>query len=151
MGGLENAAYYLLKRGIRVAMPVRVDNRMVAIPSLTWPRILLGWRPSGFNPDGWDYKEYEAVARSLLTGGRARAALQCGGIVWRLAVELLGEDGIRDAARGPSLDISHLGRDALAPRGNSWYEETLRDDELDVICGVYHVYSRKWSRIQMRG
>ena len=151
MGGLENAAYYLLNRGIRVAMPVRVDDRMVAIPSLTRPRILLGWRPSGFNPDGWDYKEYEAVARNLLTGGRARAALQRGGIVWRLAVELLGEEGIRDAARGPSLDMSRLGGDALTPRGNSWYEEMLRDDELDVICGVYHVYSRKWSRIKMRG
>ena len=141
MGGLENAAYYLLRRGIRIAMPVRLDDRMPLNHTLTRPRICLGWRPSGFQPDGWDYKEYEAVARNLLTGGRARAALQHGGIVWRLAVELLGEEGIRDAARGPSLDTSNRRGDAPISYGDSWYEETLREDELDLICGVYHVYS----------
>ena len=77
----------------------------------------------------------------MLIGSRACAAILRGGIVWRLAVEILGEDGVRDAARGPIMGEDDFGRAVRCKRGDPWYENALSDQELDVLSGLYHVYS----------
>ena len=64
-----------------------------------------------------------------------------GRIVWRLAVELLGEYGLREAGLGPSADAWRHGRKIYGKRGDPWYADLLSGYELDVICGVYKVYT----------
>ena len=84
---------------------------------------------------------YEHTVRNMLTGSRARAAVLRGGIAWRLAVEMLGEDGIREAARGPDMNGNQLNRAVPSRRGHPWFEEAPTDHELDVLSGLYRVYS----------
>ena len=63
--------------------------------------------------------------------------------MWRLAVEILGSSSISRAEGGPSADVWQRGRELVEQRCDSWYEDALSDHELDVICGVYKVYTGK--------
>ena len=96
-----------------------------------------------FETDGWDYKAYELRAYSILSQPRGRAALERGGIVWRLALEILGPEALGRAMDGPSQDVWRHGRELRPERGDSLYSDALSDYELDIVCGVYHVYTGK--------
>ena len=140
---LQDAVSFLIRRGSRIILAWQPNQRdLTGMQLFDPPPVYLGWRRSGFSPDGWDYMEYEQQARELLSQPRGRAAILRGGIVWRLAVELLGEHGLREAGLGPSADVWRHGREIFAKRGDSWYADSLSDYELDVICGVYKVYTR---------
>ena len=102
--------------------------------------ICLGWRMQDFSPYDWDYKAYEERAREVLLQPKARAAVQMGGIVWRLAVHLLGEEAVR-SLDGPSADVWRHGQEFCPERGDCLYADSLSIDELDVVCGVYKVYT----------
>ena len=141
---MEEASEFLMRRGTRFRFAYQPDPRdRAGISLVPRPHVYLGWRAKGFNPDKWDYKAYESSARDLLREPRGRAAVLRGGIVWRIAVELLGEDAIRDAIQGPSADVWKLGREISVGRGDPWYEDMLSESELDVISGVYKVYTGK--------
>ena len=140
--GLQDAVFFLIRRGVRITLAWQPDPRdRMGVQLCDAPPVYLGWRRSGFRPDGWDYKEYERQARELLSQPRGRAAILRGGIVWRLAVELLGERGLREAGLGPSADVWRYGRKIPVRRGDMWYADSLSSYELDVICGVYKVYT----------
>ena len=139
---VKEAATFLAMRGSRLTIAYAPDARDRAGVNLVPPRpVFLGWRPSGFRPDGWDYKAYEQRAREVLSQPRGRAAALRGGIVWRLAVELLGEELVREVEEGPSADVWRHGHELAETRGPSWYEDALSSYELDVICGVYKVFT----------
>ena len=77
---------------------------------------------------------------------QGRAALLRGGIVWRLAVEVLGGDWRPLASTGPSEDVYVYAQAFVPERGDYYYDDALSSDELDVICGVYKVYTAsEWS------
>ena len=136
---VADTMWFLLRRGTRIAIAERMPpQREPAIPRAPMP---LGWRTGAFKKDGWEYKEYEHSIRNMLTSSRVRAAILRGGIVWRLAVEILGVDGVQDAARGPVMGEDDFGRAVRCKRGDPWYENALSDQELDVLSGLYHVYS----------
>ena len=68
----------------------------------------------------------------------ARAAILHGGVVWRIALELLGSDAIGRTTAGPSEECHVYGHKFLAPsRQDLLYNDQLMLDELPVICGVY--------------
>ena len=139
---LQDAVYYLVQHGVRITLAWQPGPRdRTGVQLDDWPAVYLGWRRYGFQPDGWDYKEYERRARELLSQPRGRSAILRGGIIWRLAVELLGEDCLKEATLGPSADVWRHGREISVKRGDPWYEDTLSNYELDVICGVYKVYT----------
>ena len=139
---LEDAVSFLIRRGIRITLAWQPDPRdLVGVQLLEATPVYLGWRRSGFRPDGWDYKEYEDQAHELLSQPRGCAAILRGRIVWRLTVELLGEYCLREAGLGPSADAWRHGRKIYGKRGDPWYADSLSGYELDVICGVYKVYT----------
>ena len=143
---LQDAVYYLVQHGVRITLAWQPGPRdRTGVQLDDWPAIYLGWRRFGFQPDGWDYKEYERRARELLSQPRGRSAILRGGIIWRLAVELLGEDCLGEAALGPSADVWRHGHEISVSRGDPWYEDTLSSYELDVICGVYKVYTSAYN------
>lgn len=105
-------------------------------------------RKLGEKPDGvWDhhdYTEYEQRVSTFLRLPHGRAALRRGGLVWRLAKEVLGRTGNDSALAGPSPQVCQFGRSVTfdASRETVW-DDALSIDEFDLICGVYLVYSGK--------
>ena len=132
----------LLHRGSHFRIAYKPSRRDAQGFVLQSPKpVFLGWRSPDFRPDGWDFKAYETRAIDVLSAPRGRAALLHGGIIWRIAVELLGQGGLSDVLRGPSADIWRHGREVHEDGGKSWYEDALTTYELDVISGVYKVYT----------
>ncbi|PIL26011.1 hypothetical protein GSI_11765 [Ganoderma sinense ZZ0214-1] len=137
------AVEFLVDRGIPCHTIYKPDPRRV--PRLLLPaQTVLGWRPTDFAPTAWDYLEYECRVHALVSQPKGRAALLRGGIVWRLAVEVLGGDWRELPLAGPSEDIYDYGQAFVPERGDNYYDDALSSDELDVICGVYKVYTTNW-------
>ncbi|KAH9921087.1 hypothetical protein B0H21DRAFT_767080 [Amylocystis lapponica] len=114
------------------------------------PRVYLGWREKGWKATPADYRQYEECRNDFFRQERVRAALLKGGIVWRLAVESLG--GTSLAMIGPSGDVARYGQILRPSSGNELYvDDDLSENETDMICGVYHVYSQDTGRqIELR-
>lgn len=88
-----------------------------------------------------DYTYYEDTRRRFLDLPRGCTAFLKGGIVWHLAMECLG-DRVEDlVAAGPSEDVLRFGRQRFYKTGEYWDDE-LTEDEMDLICGVYKLYSK---------
>ena len=109
------------------------------------PRILsspplyigLGFRPPNYKPDTVDYAVYERWRNELLRGPRGRVALMKGGIIWRLAREAIGAEVV---IAGHSEGVFESGQ-CLSARNINYWDDDLSPAELDLICGVYKVYT----------
>ena len=95
-------------------------------------------RPCGYRFDAADYVAYEAVRDNFLRRPYARAALQKGGIIWQLVVEFL-DPGV--VCVGPSDDVLDLSIKHRSPSGQDYCDDDLTEEELDILCGVYKVYT----------
>jgi hypothetical protein len=87
-----------------------------------------------------DFNAYVYRRDSLLRTPRGRAALLKGGIVWRLAVEVIGVD---ECLEGPSVETLVHRRGHVFPTDNpaiDLCDDDLSASELDIICGIY-IYS----------
>ncbi|KAI1783062.1 hypothetical protein LXA43DRAFT_904339 [Ganoderma leucocontextum] len=136
-----DAVDFLVDRGIPFRTIFEPERRHV--PTLLPPvQTVLGWRLPSFEPTAWDYREYECRVHALLSQPKGRAALLRGGIVWRLAVEVLGGNWRELAKMGPSSDVYSYGQPFVPHRGDPYYDDALSSDELDVVCGVYKVYTQ---------
>src|SRR5271154_548212 len=120
----------LVIRGIAYNTISPKDHRYLSQNHLPYK---LGVRKANFRPNSSDYVEYELMRDTFLREPHARAALLMGGIVWRLAIEVLGPV---PATNGPSFH-SH-GLDAESSYG-SVVDDMLSDDEVNLICGVYKI------------
>ena len=67
-----------------------------------------------------------------------RAALLKGGIIWRLALEVLSVD---DVLAGPSTET--VTNYVVARDGVYAIDDDLSPDEMDIICGVYRISNSK--------
>ncbi|KJA25932.1 hypothetical protein HYPSUDRAFT_96502, partial [Hypholoma sublateritium FD-334 SS-4] len=92
----------------------------------------LGMRPAAFQPTVADYNEYLRRREDLLRGPRGRAALMHGGIVSRIARDVLDVDAVLAGPSHDSIPVGQHGRFLL-------YDDRLTQDDLDVICGVYYI------------
>ncbi|KAF8832042.1 hypothetical protein HHX47_DHR1001031 [Lentinula edodes] len=101
---------------------------------------VLGFRPAGFRPNLQDYRAYEVVRDEFLRSARGRAALLGGGIVARLARDVVNKDDVYD---GPTVHALQEGEHALCVwevgRGRAFWDDQLTTEEIDLICGTYEV------------
>ena len=95
-----------------------------------------------------DYHQYTCGVLDLLgSGPHMRAALLCGGIIWRIAMEYAGQNsGMLDLLRlyvelGPSDEGSGHVQVLQDEAGRSFVDDGLTDIEKDILCGVNKVYS----------
>ncbi|TBU36529.1 hypothetical protein BD309DRAFT_1024264 [Dichomitus squalens] len=109
---------------------------------------LVSWRVHGFVPNSCDYSEYERRAYHILCQPKGRAALLRGGIVWRIAVEILGDEWRAGVLSGPSDDVYRFGATFVQIQGVDGLDDSLSPDQLDVICGVYREYTANVSLSQ---
>ena len=97
----------------------------------------LGWRPPNYKPDSIDYASYEVAHDALLSQPHACAALLHGGIVWHPARESITNDNV---LIGPTEDVFMHG-DILRTENQEFWDDKLTDQDIDVICGVYKVFT----------
>lgn len=97
----------------------------------------LGIRDHDHFPTINDYHRYIATRDAYLrTNPQGRAALMCGGIVWRLAMEALGyRDGLESVLRGPSASCPVHG---TVGNGTELRDDALSLDEMNLVIGHYY-------------
>lgn len=135
---LVDIAAELCSRGIAFKTCI-ASERHVAIDQ-SQPTVLgLGYRLSGYIPLKRDYETYESIRNNFLRTPRARAALLKGGIVWRLARDIVTEAAVLS---GPSSEVYHTGGQVICSSG-TLVDDELSDDELNLISGVYKVFTGK--------
>ncbi|KAJ3883958.1 hypothetical protein GG344DRAFT_16757, partial [Lentinula edodes] len=101
--------------------------------------VVLGRRPSNFNPGLAEYLAYEYRRNSFLRSTRGRAAILAGGIIARLARRIVDENDVFD---GPTDKALH-GQQALCvwdrTQHAAFWDDNLSEDEVDLISGSYEV------------
>ena len=104
----------------------------------TRPCFVLPHRPTGFTFQPSHYPLYKRELEFFFQYPHARAALLEGGILWRLAMEYLDP---RDALDGPSESACDFGEVVHLPDGTKLVDDCLTNDERDLICCSYIVYT----------
>ena len=122
----------LTQQGVPFSTVSAIDRRYKAPPAL--PIRGLGTRPAQFRPSIIDYNEYVRRREDLLRGPRGRAALMHGGLVARIARDVLDVNIVLDGPSPNSITVGQHGPFFL-------FDDRLTADDLDVICGVYYVFS----------
>ncbi len=130
----------LLHRGVafHTVLPLR------RIPKSPFPdTIPSSTRSPGYQFTVDDFNAYVHRRDSLLRTPRGRAALLKGGIVWRLAEEVIGID---ECLEGPSVETLVHRRGHVYPTADPSFDlcdDDLSTVELDIICGVYTCFTGK--------
>lgn len=132
-------ACQLVIRGIRFSTFIRRRT-----PSLSKDERVI-WRQQNQSPthgtsvvlyDVQCYNIYVAGRESLLKSvSHLRAALRAGGIIWRLAIEVLELELVFD---GPCPYVDWTGRPYIVGTTEMW-DDVLTERDQDYICGVYNV------------
>ncbi|KZP08142.1 hypothetical protein FIBSPDRAFT_761900 [Athelia psychrophila] len=100
----------------------------------------MGWREATWKPSPHDYAGYWFNLRDWMTTSRARAALMSGGIVWRVCLEVLVPEDLQLVLLGPDY-AGHGKRVRFDGEQHESWDNTLTEDDMDVISGVYKMYT----------
>lgn len=142
---LEDVARELMLRGIAfqtfVHAPISIIPHVPHSTEVTY-RV-------GYTPTYRDYRVYESKRTHFLHSRRGRAAILAGGIIARLAREIVVP---QDVIHGPPTDVMQSGTcfvDQFPLTGcediGHW-DDRLTQEEEDLMCGVYRVETSKPNR-----
>ncbi|KAF9071896.1 hypothetical protein BDP27DRAFT_1497764 [Rhodocollybia butyracea] len=130
----------LLKEGVpfRTLKPYTRPQQYIAPPTR---RVgALGIRPAGFSPRMEEYRAYEHRRNEFLRSARGRAALLSGGLVARLARDIVNENDVFD---GPTVNALTSSEKAFClwdqTQNHAFWDDKLTEEEVDLICGTYEV------------
>ncbi|KAF8890625.1 hypothetical protein BD779DRAFT_238843 [Infundibulicybe gibba] len=133
-GGIRKTARFLLSCGIPFNT-ARYRSLQKAPTAHVVPG--LGYRRAGYTPGAHDYVAYVECRDKLLKGSAGQAALKMGGIVWRLAIEVVSTKSVLD---GPALSADWYGQVLSEAEGGGMYiDDDLDESEISLICGVYRI------------
>ncbi|KAF7324372.1 hypothetical protein MVEN_02646800 [Mycena venus] len=97
----------------------------------------LGYRSMDYEPSLWDYRSYLDTRWRFLRSPCGQIALRCGGIIARIARDVLA---VEDALLGPSDTATDDGLCFWDGRNSTaLWDDQLTPNEIDIICGVYHI------------
>ncbi len=148
----QSAARTLVLSGV----PFHTVTMCSAVPhpppsSMLQGKLVVPYRPKSFIPTAHDYQSYVQRVLQIVRRPHAVAGLRMGGIVWRLLTEAVGDDEdlqnrlAQQAASGPSGESSSYGEVLRLSRSFAFMDDSLSEEELDAISGVYKVYTGKLS------
>ena len=129
----------LCQRGIPFHTLAPLPLSLPRVPSQR-PLIQPRYRRYGYKPDPITYIAYEDKQDEFLKLPHAHAALMMGGIVWQLSIRVVGAEKV---LAGPCEDAWQFGSCHHARGMVASCDDTLNEDELDLICGVYKTYNNK--------
>ncbi|PBK93208.1 hypothetical protein ARMGADRAFT_1080361 [Armillaria gallica] len=137
---LDDFVEELCRYGVRFS--TCVEGNMVRLRQKRF-QDAIPYRPVGFQPDLSDYAYYVRKRRALLEDPAvARAALMHGGLIWRIAMEHIPDPDFILSGSGQDTSryrVCHRIQGVGKPDFDIW-EETLSEDQIDLLCGVYRVY-----------
>ena len=90
-----------------------------------------------------DYALYEQRLAELLQGPRGRAALMQGGIAWRLARDVLGDNVVMAGPRPFNCQSWVVNVDGTG----RFYDDVLSEDEEYILCGGHDVKQNKTTTV----
>ena len=88
-----------------------------------------------------DYTYYEETCTNFLSLPQAHTALLQGSIVWHLTIKVMGDCAEDIVLNGPLDDVLKFGS-KICCNGNEFWDNRLNEAEMDLICGVYKLYSK---------
>ncbi|PPQ81890.1 hypothetical protein CVT26_014321 [Gymnopilus dilepis] len=110
-------------------------------------RPILGFRQKGYIFDLADYAAYEALRDRILTlSPQGRRALSYGGIIARLARDVLPNSSIYSGPSSSALDGSET---LFEDNVGVFVDDALSDSMLDLITGTYRVYTNKGNQTEV--
>ena len=114
-------------------------------------QVELGWRMLLHHGTVLEYNFYVESCNQLLHCPYGRAALLEGGIIWWLAVDGLGSLSESLVLDGPSLDVLQHGHAVKCgnDKQNWLWDDTLLDQDRDIICGVHKVYTSQFFLLRL--
>ncbi|KAJ8090606.1 hypothetical protein PM082_018163 [Marasmius tenuissimus] len=96
-------------------------------------------------PDTGNFLAYVSARNEFLRGDRGKIALRQGGIIARLACEVIGKDSVVD---GPDAStVLSTGQCFFVKGETGYWGKTLTELKIDLICGVYYC-ATKWTTDQ---
>lgn len=102
-------------------------------------RLTLEYRPTAYQFQPADFADYDKKKIDFLAGSAGRAAVTRGGIVWRLSREHID---IKRITRGPTSSAAARGVFISNLDNGYLVDDTLTQEDEDMICGTYTVYTR---------
>ncbi|KAJ7437513.1 hypothetical protein FB451DRAFT_1152562 [Mycena latifolia] len=143
----EELIFHLRQLGVEFRVCIR-DSPCQAPLLPRPPRFSgLGFRPKSYRPTPLDFRAYETHRDRFLKSPRGRAALFAGGIVGRLARQIVNPDL---ASLGPSAEVFQSGVclwDGASSTASYW-DDSLTEYEVDLICGIYEVGTGRVSKFR---
>ncbi|KAL0064590.1 hypothetical protein AAF712_008535 [Marasmius tenuissimus] len=101
----------------------------------------LGNRPQNYSPDINDFIAYESARNEFLRSDRGRAAVLAGGLIARIAREVIPEEMV---VYGPDPTlILQTGTCLFIADGLGYWDHKITEEEIDLVCGVYYVQTRE--------
>ena len=137
----------------RAAFTTRLCGSQIA--SSLAPRhhrqVELGWRMPLHHGTVLEYNFYVESHNQLPHCPYGCAALLEGGIIWRLAADGLGSLSESLVLDGPSLDVLQHGHAVKCGNNKqNWlWDDALSDQDRDIICGVYKVYTSQFFSLRL--
>ncbi|KAJ8093416.1 hypothetical protein PM082_020273 [Marasmius tenuissimus] len=97
----------------------------------------LGYMRRKYRADASDFLTYESARNEFLRGGKGRAAATAGGVVGRIAKEIVTEEAVVSGPEGPEVFSS--GRCFFEEGQVGFWDDYLTEEEEDLVCGVYYM------------
>ncbi|KIJ47657.1 hypothetical protein M422DRAFT_163741 [Sphaerobolus stellatus SS14] len=128
-----NIGRNLLEHGIPFRMSFEVSNmEHRQVPQCA----VLGVRLLDYSPTLTDYQAHISLRNSFLKSSRDRLVLLSGGILWRLAMEVIGPEAIF----GFPCEQDMCNTELIFSTSRALYgREKLTDEEIDLLCGAYYM------------
>ncbi|KAG2357520.1 hypothetical protein BDR07DRAFT_1490605 [Suillus spraguei] len=136
---LEDVILCLFERGIKFKVFCHVWYPPVPRPKTVFQSNL---RSPGWEPDKYEYVDYELRRNRLLRLPHVRAVAAQGGIIWRLCKQELASD----IPSGPSRDV-HFFADMSQNKSHQYLFDTLTQAEIETLCGLYYVGTGRGDQI----
>jgi hypothetical protein len=138
---LDEIIEKLLGRNISFSVCSRHQQIRVGPPPGRQMYSGLGFRSQRYAPDAHNYQSYVAIREQFLRSPRGRCAKSYGGIVGRLACTLISD---AEVLRGPTDEVTVDGLCMWDGHSEyAYWDDYLTDQEIDLICGVYHISTGK--------
>jgi len=93
-----------------------------------------------------DYDAYEDARRRVFDQPFGRAAGWVDGLIWRIAMDSIA---LGVALRGPSKLAREFGDLVADPTGKQFVNDNLSEDEMDLICGKWVIYTGQGGLFQV--
>ena len=88
--------------------------------------------------DSEDYTRYVQTRNAIMGSHHSQAAFQMGGIIWRLAMQSLGNlNDIVNALLDGLLDLGPTRGEYFVFNGGRYYDYIIPPQIVDTICGTY--------------